>query len=124
MKKLYILLSLTLFSFIIVANEIDRSAAKKVAVNFFYERISQYEHIDHSQISVSEVFELETDGQVLLYAVNIKGSGYVLVSTCNMVKPVAGYSLKGKYSGSGIPPQMQDLLTQYKRQIMEAANMP
>lgn len=120
MKKLFTFLLLISFTTIIVAGEIDKSTAKKVAVNFFYERIQQLESSDYAKINADEIFTISTNGETALYAVNISGGGYVLVAAYDNVRPVAGYSLRGKYTELDQPPQFADLLEQYKHQIADA----
>jgi len=123
MKKFLFLLLFVCISSILIGGEIDKSTAEKIATNFFYERIQQYEPAAYSQIKASETFGLKLNGTTLLYAVNIGSEGFVLVSTFDNVRPVPGYSLSGRYTDIDLPGQFADLLEQYKLQINEAAEL-
>ncbi|MCK4568671.1 MAG: C10 family peptidase [Bacteroidales bacterium] len=120
MKKLPSLLLFACITSFLMGGEIDKSTAKKIATNFFFERIQQYEPTAYGQIKVSETYKLELNGKILMYAVNISDGGFVLVSAFDNVMPVPGYSLLGKYTDSDLPPQFAALLEQYKLQIKEA----
>jgi len=119
MKKLIFVIPLLLITSLLFSGEMDKSTAKKVAINFFYERSGQ-PLASYASIKAAETHILKLDGETMIYAVNINEGGFVLVSATELVRPVAGYSLTGKYTDLGLPPQMEDLIHQYKLQIMEA----
>ncbi len=120
MKKIYTLSLLLLLSPTLFAGQIDKATAKTVARNFYYERINQFEPIAHSIVKINEIFQIKEDAITLMYVFNISGGGFVIVSGVDQVRPVPGYSLSGKYSDIGQPPQFMDLLDQYKKQISYA----
>ncbi|MEN8224666.1 MAG: C10 family peptidase [Bacteroidota bacterium] len=120
MKKISTLFLLCYFSLSILAGETDKGSAMKVAVNFYYERIHQYEAVSHHDISIKNTFALKENGAILIYAINIEDGGFVFVSGTDNVRPVIGYSLRGEYTGSGLPPQLSAWLQQYKLQIKYA----
>ncbi len=120
MKNLFTL-ALLLFSLSILnAGEIDKTTAEKVAKNFFYERINQFSATDYDAVKTSEVIQLTIEGEPMLFAVNMSNAGYVLVSSHDKVRPVAGYSLTGRFTGEGLPPQLAELIEIYKLQVNEA----
>lgn len=119
MKKLLFVISFLAVASILFAGEIDKSTAKKIAVNFFYERIDQ-SITDYSDLASAEVYSLKLDGETMMYAINISSGGFVLVSADDRLRPVPGYSLTGRYTDIGLPPQLEDLIHQYKLQIKEA----
>ncbi len=123
MKRIIILSFLILCGISIFASEIDKATAKKVAVNFFYERVNQYSPTSYDAIATAEVSNLKFEGNTILYAINIYNGGYVIVSAYDEVRPVLGYSLNGRFAETGMPPQMKDLLEQYKLQINEAVSL-
>jgi len=120
MKNLITIILLSLCPSLLFAENIDKATASKVAHNFFYERVSQYQTIDHKDISVSNIIEIKVFESVTIYAVNIYPKGYVLVSAFDNVRPVLAYSLDGKYSVEGHPPQFMDWLDRYHKQIRDA----
>jgi hypothetical protein len=119
MKRSLFLLTLFTCSLLIHANDIDRHAAKKAAISFYYERINMVSAADHSSIRVSEVHEITHEGQVMMYAVNIEERGFVIVSASRLVRPVLGFSFYGSYTAEALPPQLSELLTLYGLQISE-----
>ena len=117
MKKIFILSLLFIITANLFAGEVDKATVKTVAINFYYERIMQFEPGAHSNVKINEIFQIKEDAITLIYVFNISGGGFVLVSGVDHVRPVPGYSLSGKYSDIGQPPQFMDLLDQYKKQI-------
>ncbi len=120
MKKTVLLTLLTVFTIALEANEINRSTAGKAAVNFFYERVNQFNTVDYRSIRPAEIHDLRQEGKTCLYAVNIEGGGFVLVSASDLLRPVAGYSLDGVFTGFGLPPQLEELIGLYMQQVREA----
>ncbi|MBE9484618.1 MAG: C10 family peptidase [Bacteroidetes bacterium] len=123
MKKLFILSTLFLCTITILANKIDKTTAKKIATNFFYERINQFSQMDYDAVRPAETFELKNENKTLIYVVNMSNAGFVLVSAYDNVRPVPGYSLSGKYTNTNLPPQFAALLEQYKLQVNEAVDL-
>lgn len=120
MKKLLLSLTILITAFEIYAADIDEKTAVTVAKNFYYERIQASQAMDHDDVIIADVVELKLWDQTMLYAVNIKPGGYVLVCADDRLKPVAGYSLDGTFTGVGLPPQMDELLHKYKLQVKES----
>jgi len=120
MKNLFLSLLISLFTLSMFAIEVDKATALKVAQNFYYERIQSSIPTEYNDISASEVIELKQYDKVMLYAVNISSGGFVIVCADDRVKPVIGYSLSGKFTAIGLPPQMEELIHIYKLQVNEA----
>lgn len=120
MKKYILLLILISFSLIVTAKEIDQETATRVAISFFYERVHQYASTDYNALSAGEIIEITEKERCLLYAVNIKNGGFVLVAATDKIRPVTGYAFKGRFTKHGLPPQFAGLLDQYKLQIAHA----
>ena len=123
MKKTILFSLMLVVALTLAATDIDRAMAKKVAVNFFYERINQFKTVEFESIHPGKIHELRLDGKTSLYAVNMAGGGYVLVSASDQLRPVAGYSPEGIYTGLGLPPQLDELIEIYKLQVREAEEM-
>jgi hypothetical protein len=117
MKKILLPILFVFFVTTSIAREIDKKTASRVAKNFYYERVSQYKSIGYNDIMAEEILEITTNGRCLLYAVNINKGGFVLVSASEGTRPVAGYAFQGRFNAHGMPPQLADLLEQYKLQI-------
>ena len=123
MKNVASLLITLLLTVALFSKDIPRNLAERVAVNFFFERISQYKTISHDAVFPEEVIIIERNGKPCIYAVNIQGGGFVLVSANDHVRPVAGYSLEGKYTGHGLPPQLSELMDLYAIQVADAGEL-
>jgi hypothetical protein len=117
MKKIFVSLLMLAASTIILGGPVNRNSAGRVAVNFYYERVQQFRTLDHSMIKSLDVTEIGDEGTTWLYAVNISTGGFVLVPAYDNIMPVAGYSFSGSFSGQYLPPQFEDLLEQYSKQI-------
>ena len=63
MKKFFILSALFIFTITSFANKIDKYKAEKVATNFFYERINQYEPTPHHNIIMEDIIPIEEKWQ-------------------------------------------------------------
>ncbi|MDT8392217.1 MAG: C10 family peptidase [Bacteroidales bacterium] len=120
MKKYILLFVLTSFALSVSAQDIDQETATRVAINFFYERVNQYTSTDHNTVGAGEILPVTEKGRCLLYAVNIRNGGFVLVAATNKIRPVAGYAFQGRFTKHGLPPQFSGLFDQYKLQAAYA----
>ncbi|HSG68324.1 MAG TPA: C10 family peptidase, partial [Bacteroidales bacterium] len=120
MKRISTLIILAILAGSAISKDISESDAILVARNFFFERISQYKHISAQEIRTEDIYTIEHNGAIVLYAVNIEGGGFVVVAASDNVMAVPGYSLDGRYTGIGLPPQFGDLLEQYGSQVSYA----
>jgi len=68
--------------------------------------------------SIESVYILEEDSVPLIYAINIKEKGFVLVSADDRVFPLLGYSFNHYYSEDNHPIQFDDMIDYFKKQIM------
>jgi len=91
--------------------------AKQVALNFYFERINQYEPVNYKNISIGNSYTICSESNTVYYAFCIKPSGYVIVSGTGNVLPVPAYSLKSSYSSENQPPQFTAWMKQYYDQI-------
>ena len=121
MKSLLVII-LLYFPFLgrIIAQQVSRTDAEKVACNFFYERINQHQSTRMNQISVMNYFTIGGTENPVYYVFNISPVGYVMVSGYRNVWPVPAYSLTSGYSGSNMPPQFSAWVKQYHDQILFA----
>lgn len=120
MKRYLLILTLIVAYSSCLSAEVSSLAASKVAVNFYFERASQFKQIAYENISVEDILTIRSGDRPLLYAVNIRDGGFVLVSATRRTMAVPGYSIAGRYTGIGLPPQLQDLLDQYTLRIANA----
>ena len=119
MKKVFILLATILCLISSVhAKKVDLETAKKVAVNFFYERLSQHQQVNYHQLSVKEVFSEKVDAMNVYYALNFPEGGFVIVSSDDAVTPILAYSFEGNYAEENHPPQFNSWMENYAKQII------
>jgi len=121
MKK-FMLLVFLLLTFLInlYSQKITLADAEKVARNFFYERINQYQTTKYEDVGIVNsqiVFESE---RPVYYVFNMSQGGFVLVSASRNTVPVPAYSLETSSTGENQPPQFIAWIEQYKQQIIFA----
>ena len=108
-KKLLFLsiLFLSTISFAFAKN-VNLNDAKKVAVNFYYEKVNQFiQAVNYSEVRIKDLFVKKVNNEVVFYAFDMENFGFVIVSAEDAFVPVIGYSYKGFY------PKAADGLTNY-----------
>jgi hypothetical protein len=118
MNKVYILIitSLCLASSAF-AKQVELETIKRVGTNFFYERLSQHQQVNYSQLMVKKVFPEKSNGTTVYYVLNFPENGFVIVSADDAVTPILAYSFEGNYSEENHPPQFKFWMDHYARQI-------
>lgn len=106
-------LILLLFFCFIQSEFVNLEKAKKVAIN---KAIYNSSFIDSYE--VDSIYTIYQDLYPVIYAVNIKNNGFVLVSADDRVFPVLGYSFSNYYSDVNHPIQFKNMLDSFKRQIL------
>lgn len=90
---LTLILAFTL-SFSVLAKDVSKAQAEKVAVNFYYERSNIFHNaVDYYDLSIKEV--RKTDDAY--YAVNFE-NGWVLIAADDAMVPVLGYDFNGQFA--------------------------
>jgi len=101
MNSIKILLTILLItcSTILISKNIDRSTAKKVATNFFYERSNVFNSIiEYNDLSILDITKVDN----AYYIVNLN-NGWVLIAADDAMVPVLGYNYSGKFALSDRP---------------------
>ncbi len=100
-----LLLSTISFAF---AKNVNLNDAKKVAVNFYYEKVNQFiQPVNYSEVRIKDSFVKKLNNEAVFYAFDMENGGFVIVSAEDAFVPVIGYSYKGFY------PKAADGLTNY-----------
>ena len=127
-KSLLLTFCLLLSSLILTSAPIDTLLSKRVATNFYRERIGSDANdrgLTPTPILVktykSAPTTLRGDSAICLYIYNV-GDGYVIVSGDNRVKPVLGYSTEGQFDPQNIPVQLDEWLMGYTAEIQSVMN--
>ncbi len=99
------------------AKEIGIKQAKKVALNFYFERANYNQNLNYLDLRISDHFIIKGTEANALHCFNINKGGFVIVSGDDSVLPVLGYSFSGEYSDIDKPPQFEDWIKFYVNQI-------
>jgi len=102
------------------SGEVDIGKARKVAVNFYYERVNQYIKTDYDHVNVSGSLTVTGQDIPLYYVFNIEPAGFVIVSASDNTYPVIGYSFKGSYNEYGQPDNFRWWMDMCGKQISES----
>lgn len=114
MKKI-ITLFLSLLTFVIMANPVDKQFAEQVAVK-------QYALNAPSNIadySVASSFETSYNGIVTFYTFTFKSGGFVIISADDAAIPVLGYSYEGTIALDTYNPIATAWMENYSKAIVE-----
>jgi len=120
MKKQIITIVLSLiflFTENVDAQVVKVQDAKKVAINFYYERVNQFENVPHSDINVRSSKINKEHGLTMYYTFFMKPGGFVIVSANERIKPVLAYSFTGNNEKSATPPAFTERMKMYSIQI-------
>ena len=120
MKTKNLLLVLTLmFSLSLFAEHIPMETAKKVALNFYFEKFNQYESsIDFAAIQISNIFTKKQEQETFYYVFSFTHGGFVIVSADDCLNPVLGYSFKHEFVSENQPPNVQWWFQQFEDQVI------
>jgi len=119
MKKLTLLVAILMLVHLYpLAEEISFLQAKKVALNFYFERYNQFEgQVLYDQLSIRSI-HVESNGiQNFYYVFQVNNIGFIIVSAEDRLSPVMGYSFKQAFVGENQPPNVQYWFRQYVEQV-------
>ena len=91
--------------------------AQKVALNFYLERYNLTDNNISKSIFNNTDFELQKtvkslSEQNLYYVFNVRKMGYIIVSACENIYPVLGYSFDNKFTFPITCPTVKDWMQQ------------
>jgi len=101
--------------------------AQKVALNFYLERYNLTDNNISKSIFNNTDFELQKtvkslSEQNLYYVFNVRKMGYIIVSACENIYPVLGYSFDNKFTFPITCPTVKDWMQHYDVEIEYAIN--
>lgn len=119
MKKIIVLFLLTLaIPFVLYAQKVDINSAKKVAVNFFHEKLlNTAQKKSLNDIKVTNSLSVKKNNRTLYFVFDINNSGYVMVSASRSTMPVIGYSDENIYMQENQPPAFIKWMGEFEKQI-------
>ena len=119
MSRRSIVLGLMLaFASVNYAQQVSEQQAYETALQFLSSGQSAQKVPARDSQSLKMSYTARTGRENDLYIFNREGGGFVIVSAdARTVKPVLGYSDNGSFDASNMPPQLQDILSQYQKEI-------
>ncbi|MFP4023164.1 MAG: C10 family peptidase [Thiohalospira sp.] len=112
MKKILIIFLVLALPLLGSAQDVQKAEIEAIAKNFFH---GKNELKSEVQMTIKEVHHQDT---TLFFFVHDNQKNFMILSNDYRVKPVLGYSDEGSYNANNIPPQLQELLSFYKKEIL------
>ena len=109
---------------------IDTAVTRLIASNFYASRVQLAADRSPAPVQLAYTGKIripsQQDSTNCFYVYNV-GGGYVIVSADDRFEPVLGYSDKGSFQSSAMPPAMIELLSGYQeemRAILDSGTSP
>ncbi len=107
-----------IFSLNLFAGNVTLQQAKKVALNFYYEKYNQFEgKVNIAEISVISSYTESESNIPYYYVFHISKGGYVVVSAENLLHPVIAYSFNNEFDTNLEGSAIRELMGYYKDMI-------
>lgn len=104
------------------ADNVDIQTAKQIGAYYFSVATGAKAPINAEQLDLAVQFDNPTLCIPAIYAFNVKGNGFVVVSASNCVDPVLAYSPEGSIDPENINPACQYMLNSYARLVSDNQN--
>jgi len=119
MRKFNYIIVLLFISIAGYAGIVPIGTARKVAVNFYFERANALKPVSKESVKISQEFTELQDVNPAFYIFNIGlDNGYVIVSAESNTIPVFAYSFEKNYDSENNSPAYKGLLNSYKTEII------
>ncbi|MDY6801759.1 MAG: thiol protease/hemagglutinin PrtT [Bacteroidota bacterium] len=112
MKKILIVFLVLAVPLLGSAQDVTRAEIEEIAKNFFH---GKNELKSEVQMTITDVHHQDT---TLFFIAHDNQKNFMILSNDYRVKPVLGYSDEGSYDADNIPPQLQEILSFYKQEIL------
>jgi hypothetical protein len=115
------LLCIALFIFVASAQaqQISKIEAASIASAFYKQRLMMH-HKTSTAFDIKDIVEVQSEEQLVAYAINFKAGGFALVSASKKTLPVLGYSFENNFNPSQVPDALKAWLAYYGRQLSDA----
>jgi len=118
MKKLICTIIPIVFSLALLAGNISQQQAKKVALNFYFEKYNQFEgQIAFKQLTIQLIYKSSDGHQDFYYVFQVNGKGFVIIPADHRLNPVLAYSFKNEFCFENQPSNLKWWLQQIEDQI-------
>ena len=114
-KQIFMVLCCIFFTVSTFATSVTQDNATRVAKNYFSEVLLS--HGKNFTAEISESFEINKDGNAVLYVFNFEKGGYVIVSAEDRFTPILGYSPNGYYDPNNMPDGFEFLMEKFSKMI-------
>ena len=104
------------------AENIDVQTAKQIGAYYFTVATGAKAPIEADNLKLIQQFDNPTLCIPALYAFNVAGNGFIIVSASDCVEPVLAYSPVGSFDPDNINPACQYILDSYVRVVSENQN--
>lgn len=101
------------------AGQITEQQARQVGKNFFFERVQSHKPTGYNELTIEEVFEIQSENQSLYYVMNFRDGGFIAIAATDAVYPVLCYSFNGRYETEGQPDNFQAWMMQYQGEVLK-----
>ena len=102
------------------ASIVPIETARKVAINFYYERANAVKPISFESVKITQEFTEMQSTTPAYYIFNIGlDNGYIIVSAESNTIPVLAYSFEKNYYPENISPAFNWIVKSYKNEIIE-----
>ncbi len=117
-SKLFFLLTALLLSFELFAGHVTPNRAETVARNAYLERSNlEGTSLNAGEINITSVVADYNGSNVNYYVANIENRGFIIIAGDDVVTPILGYSFENNFSAQDLPPQLEALLGEYKKEM-------
>jgi hypothetical protein len=99
------------------AGIVEKSVAKKLATNYFYERLAEKSLVKLADVQVFNDFTIADNTGPLMYIFNFSEGGFMIVAADDVVNPVIGYVFEGMYTSQNQPENFMGYLDYMKGQV-------
>ena len=117
--RAFVFLMMSALASVCFAQQVSEEQAYQTAMQFLAGgQSAQKAPARNSEQPLTLTYKAQTNKDNDLYVFNREGGGFVIVSAdARTVKPVLGYSDNGSFDASNMPPQLQDILSLYQKEI-------
>jgi len=119
MKKTTFLTTLIVIGLIstLWAKEVDFLTAEKVASKYFYE-VNANSADNNIDVTIKESFSILQEGEIVYYAFNFNGKGFVIVSADDARNPIIGYSKTNSYTNVNQSENYKSYMSGFANEIL------
>ena len=117
LMSIYLILSFHFFSSsTLLAKKVDLNSAKQVALNLFFDK----SYMSKNMIEIKETIPVYYKDELVFRIFNFSPKGFVIVSAEDNTIPILGYGTDINFSFEEIPPGLNCLLDEFKKEIAYA----